>query len=236
MSCELAGSKGRGRLGGLGEEGGVGLEWVVTVQAQVMCWNEKYNGWVPLDGGGVSSVSLLQRTITVPAAAAEEPSAVVSSHPALAARASWSASTTGATATAATATGTGKTAPRRASNGHAQRSASQSAAPVREATPAAVTKFEYALIGKRLKDKKILLNCVVVKDVRYKEVMPTFHHWEMGLHKFGLSFHSSHEAHRFHNKLQKAIEHLHRQSKSSQFPAIHQCAHARSAHARSAHW
>lgn len=45
--------------------------------------------------------------------------------------------------------------------------------------------------------------------------MPTFHHWQIIDEKYGLKFMTSYEACKFHNKLQKAIEHLARQSKSS---------------------
>ena len=65
-----------------------------------------------------------------------------------------------------------------------------------------------------------LLHCVLVKDLCYRQVMPTFHHWQAGKLKFGLSFLSSYDACKFHNRLQKAIEHLYRQSKSSKLYSL----------------
>uniref|UniRef100_A0A915IFS5 WH1 domain-containing protein n=1 Tax=Romanomermis culicivorax TaxID=13658 RepID=A0A915IFS5_ROMCU len=64
-------------------------------------------------------------------------------------------------------------------------------------------------------DWQVLLRCTVTKDMNYHQVMPTFHHWQIGEEKYGLKFMTTVEACHFHNKLQKAIEHLTRQSKSS---------------------
>ncbi len=61
------------------------------------------------------------------------------------------------------------------------------------------------------------IHCQLTKDVSYRQVMPTFHHWQIDERKFGLKFMSTYEACKFHNRLQKAVEHLYRQSKSSKF-------------------
>uniref|UniRef100_A0A914X732 Uncharacterized protein n=1 Tax=Plectus sambesii TaxID=2011161 RepID=A0A914X732_9BILA len=37
------------------------VECLVSVRAQVMIWDDVYGGWLPLDGGGVCGVSLLQQ-------------------------------------------------------------------------------------------------------------------------------------------------------------------------------
>lgn len=36
-------------------------ERLVSVRAIVMAWDDKYSGWQPLDGGGVSNIVLYQR-------------------------------------------------------------------------------------------------------------------------------------------------------------------------------
>lgn len=38
-------------------------ECLVTVHAQVMAWDDKFSGWIPFDGGGISAVSLYQRLV-----------------------------------------------------------------------------------------------------------------------------------------------------------------------------
>uniref|UniRef100_A0A914Y0G0 WH1 domain-containing protein n=1 Tax=Panagrolaimus superbus TaxID=310955 RepID=A0A914Y0G0_9BILA len=45
--------------------------------------------------------------------------------------------------------------------------------------------------------------------------LPTFHHFRIGDRKFALSFGSDYSASKFHNKIQKALSHLSRQSKST---------------------
>ncbi|KAH8036651.1 hypothetical protein HPB51_003437 [Rhipicephalus microplus] len=34
----------------------------------------------------------------------------------------------------------------------------------------------------------VLLPCTIGRDFTYNKVMPTFHHWRAGEHKFGLTF------------------------------------------------
>ncbi|VDM42589.1 unnamed protein product [Toxocara canis] len=62
---------------------------------------------------------------------------------------------------------------------------------------------------------QVLLNCTLMPHVTYRNAMPTFHHWRVKDQRFGLSFGSAFDASKFHNRLQKALDHLCRQSKSS---------------------
>jgi hypothetical protein len=64
---------------------------------------------------------------------------------------------------------------------------------------------------------EVLLNCILMARACYRAALPTFHHWRVEQMKYGLSFGSSYDAAKFHNRLQKALEHLARQSKSSMF-------------------
>lgn len=75
--------------------------------------------------------------------------------------------------------------------------------------------WEYHIQGKRISDQTVLLNCTLMPHVTYRNAMPTFHHWRIKESRFGLSFGSAFDASKFHNRLQKALDHLCRQSKSS---------------------
>jgi hypothetical protein len=60
-----------------------------------------------------------------------------------------------------------------------------------------------------------MLHTHVNRHVSYRAVMPTFHHWHMNGHKYGLSYVSNYDACRFANRLTRAVELLCRQSSQS---------------------
>ncbi|VDK19941.1 unnamed protein product [Anisakis simplex] len=76
--------------------------------------------------------------------------------------------------------------------------------------------WEYQIQGKRISDQTVLLNCTLMPHITYRNAMPTFHHWRIKDQRFGLSFGSAYDASKFYNRLQKALEHLCHQSKSSE--------------------
>ncbi|KAK0411486.1 hypothetical protein QR680_005676 [Steinernema hermaphroditum] len=75
--------------------------------------------------------------------------------------------------------------------------------------------WEYHLQGNRISDQKNLFTCTLTPHMTYVSALPTFHHWRIDERKFALSFGSAYDAAKFHNRLQKALGHLCRQSKSS---------------------
>ncbi|KFD48264.1 hypothetical protein M513_10841, partial [Trichuris suis] len=141
-------------------------EILTSVRAQIMCWDEKYSGWFPMEGGGLSDICIKQRCYYNYSPEKPGPS----------------------TETPMVAYG--------------RMSASN-------------LKYEYVMFGRRVEDGKVLLQFVVVEDVNFCQVMPTFQSWQIGCFKFGLKFLIGSEASKFRSRLQKVVDHLCRQSKSS---------------------
>uniref|UniRef100_UPI00358DF3D4 sprouty-related, EVH1 domain-containing protein 2 isoform X1 n=2 Tax=Myxine glutinosa TaxID=7769 RepID=UPI00358DF3D4 len=67
---------------------------------------------------------------------------------------------------------------------------------------------EFLILGERLKDKLVVLECLLKKDVVYNKVTPIFHHWKVDDKKFGLTFQSPADARAFDRGVRKAIEDL----------------------------
>ncbi|KRX46411.1 Mitogen-activated protein kinase-binding protein 1 [Trichinella murrelli] len=139
-------------------------ETLTMVPAQIMGWDEKYCGWYPLEGGGLSELSIKQKL-----------------HYGYTER----GSTEGDQC-----------------NGYRPLSVSG-------------IRYEYWISGKRIEDKKVLLHLRLPGDVNSYQVMPTFQSWQIGSNRFGLKFLLSSDACKFRCRLQKAVEHVSRQSKSS---------------------
>ncbi|KAE9547595.1 hypothetical protein FO519_009193 [Halicephalobus sp. NKZ332] len=75
--------------------------------------------------------------------------------------------------------------------------------------------WEYSIQCQRKSDSKTIIECTLAAHMTYICALPTFHHWRIGDRKFALSFASDYSASKFHNRLQKALSHLSRQSKST---------------------
>uniref|UniRef100_H3DIN5 Sprouty related EVH1 domain containing 1 n=1 Tax=Tetraodon nigroviridis TaxID=99883 RepID=H3DIN5_TETNG len=65
---------------------------------------------------------------------------------------------------------------------------------------------EFHIKGERLKDKLVVLECVLQKDIVYNKVNPIFHHWRINDKKFGLTFQSPADARAFDRGVRRAIE------------------------------
>ncbi|XP_069464260.1 sprouty-related, EVH1 domain-containing protein 2 isoform X2 [Ambystoma mexicanum] len=66
----------------------------------------------------------------------------------------------------------------------------------------------FVIYGVRIKDKLVVLECYLKKDVIYTKATPTFHHWKIDDRKFGLTFQSPVDARAFDRGVRKAIEDL----------------------------
>uniref|UniRef100_A0A8D3EF24 Sprouty related EVH1 domain containing 1 n=1 Tax=Scophthalmus maximus TaxID=52904 RepID=A0A8D3EF24_SCOMX len=60
--------------------------------------------------------------------------------------------------------------------------------------------------GERLKDKLVVLECVLQKGLVYNKVNPIFHHWRINDKKFGLTFQSPADARAFDRGIRRAVE------------------------------
>lgn len=67
---------------------------------------------------------------------------------------------------------------------------------------------QFVIRGERLRDKQVILDCPVRKELLYTIAMPTFHHWKVEDRRCGLSFQCPADARAFDRGLHKAIEDL----------------------------
>ncbi|KAL2086539.1 hypothetical protein ACEWY4_017598 [Coilia grayii] len=66
----------------------------------------------------------------------------------------------------------------------------------------------FLIYGERLKDKQVIMECFLRKDLVYTKATPTFHHWRVDNQKCGLTFQSPADARAFDRGVRKAIEDL----------------------------
>uniref|UniRef100_A0A3B3VXP8 Sprouty-related, EVH1 domain-containing protein 2 n=1 Tax=Poecilia latipinna TaxID=48699 RepID=A0A3B3VXP8_9TELE len=67
---------------------------------------------------------------------------------------------------------------------------------------------QFVIRGERLRDKQVILDCPLRKDIVYTIAMPTFHHWKVEDRRCGLSFQCPADARAFDRGVHKAIEDL----------------------------
>ncbi|XP_069578150.1 sprouty-related, EVH1 domain-containing protein 2 isoform X3 [Brachyistius frenatus] len=66
----------------------------------------------------------------------------------------------------------------------------------------------FLIHGERLKDRQVILECFLKKDLVYTKATPTFHHWKVDNRKCGLTFQSPSDARAFDRGVRKALEDL----------------------------
>ncbi|KAL4641411.1 sprouty-related, EVH1 domain-containing protein 2-like [Arapaima gigas] len=67
---------------------------------------------------------------------------------------------------------------------------------------------DFLIHGERLRDKQVILECLLKKDLVYTKATPTFHHWKVDDRKCGLTFQSPADARAFDRGVRRAIEDL----------------------------
>ncbi|XP_059811672.1 sprouty-related, EVH1 domain-containing protein 1 isoform X1 [Hypanus sabinus] len=65
---------------------------------------------------------------------------------------------------------------------------------------------DFLIHGERLRDKTVVLECALKKDLVYNKVTPIFHHWKINEKKFGLTFQSPADARAFDRGIRRATE------------------------------
>ncbi|XP_048393772.1 sprouty-related, EVH1 domain-containing protein 1 [Stegostoma tigrinum] len=65
---------------------------------------------------------------------------------------------------------------------------------------------DFLIHGERLRDKTVVLECALKKDLVYNKVTPIFHHWKIDDKKFGLTFQSPADARAFDRGIRRATE------------------------------
>uniref|UniRef100_A0A3Q2DJH6 Sprouty-related, EVH1 domain-containing protein 2 n=1 Tax=Cyprinodon variegatus TaxID=28743 RepID=A0A3Q2DJH6_CYPVA len=66
----------------------------------------------------------------------------------------------------------------------------------------------FLIHGERLKDRQVILECFLKKDLVYTKATPTFHHWKVDNKKCGLTFQCSSDARAFDRGVRRALEDL----------------------------
>uniref|UniRef100_A0A3Q2TBZ1 Sprouty-related, EVH1 domain-containing protein 2 n=1 Tax=Fundulus heteroclitus TaxID=8078 RepID=A0A3Q2TBZ1_FUNHE len=66
----------------------------------------------------------------------------------------------------------------------------------------------FLIHGERLKDRQVILECFLKKDLVYTKATPTFHHWKVDNRKCGLTFQCSSDARAFDRGVRRALEDL----------------------------
>lgn len=74
--------------------------------------------------------------------------------------------------------------------------------------PELAGRMNFLIHGERLKDKQVILECFVRKDLIYTRANPTFHHWRVENRRYGLTFQSPADARAFDRGVRKAQEDL----------------------------
>jgi len=64
----------------------------------------------------------------------------------------------------------------------------------------------YRIVGRKLDTNEIVLNCAIVKNLKYNKATPTFHQWRDQRQVFGLNFKSPQDASRFSDTVESAIK------------------------------
>ncbi|XP_046631253.1 protein sprouty-like isoform X2 [Daphnia pulicaria] len=180
---------------------------LVRVRAQVMTRDDSSGGWVPMDGGGLSNVSVRKRILPIHAAIV---AAVTSSSHNNSRNNNNPASNNNSASSRSSSTsggGPGPPPPPHHSPAPPHSSSSAAVIPVYHCN-SLIQQHEYLILGKRISDQTVVLSCTIRKDFQYNKVMPTFHHWRTGDQKFGLTFQTAADARAFDKGVRMAVEDL----------------------------
>ncbi|XP_037077133.1 protein enabled homolog [Pollicipes pollicipes] len=64
----------------------------------------------------------------------------------------------------------------------------------------------YRVVGRKLHDQEVVINCAVLKGLKYNQATPTFHQWRDNKRVYGLNFSSADDAALFAQTMLRAIE------------------------------
>ena len=66
----------------------------------------------------------------------------------------------------------------------------------------------YRVVGRKVSDHDVVINCPITRTVRYNQATPTFHQWKDNKQVYGLNFTNREDADSFANAMLNAVEHL----------------------------
>lgn len=76
-----------------------------------------------------------------------------------------------------------------------------------------MTNSTFRVVGRKLQDHEVVINCAILKGLKYNQATPTFHQWRDNKHVYGLNFSSKEDADVFAMAMFKALEILNSQQR-----------------------
>ncbi|XP_076463963.1 uncharacterized protein LOC143296089 [Babylonia areolata] len=70
------------------------------------------------------------------------------------------------------------------------------------------TNNTFRVVGRKLQDHEVVINCAILKGLKYNQATPTFHQWRDNRQVYGLNFASREEAEKFSQAMLSALESL----------------------------
>ncbi|BFZ07474.1 hypothetical protein BsWGS_10513 [Bradybaena similaris] len=66
----------------------------------------------------------------------------------------------------------------------------------------------FRVVGRKVQDHEVVINCAILKGLKYNQATPTFHQWRDSRQVYGLNFASREDAENFSQAMQTALETL----------------------------
>lgn len=64
----------------------------------------------------------------------------------------------------------------------------------------------FRVVGRKLQDHEVVINCSILKGLKYNQATPTFHQWRDSKFVYGLNFSSQQDAEAFARAMLHALE------------------------------
>lgn len=64
----------------------------------------------------------------------------------------------------------------------------------------------FRVVGRKLQDHEVVINCSILKGLKYNQATPTFHQWRDSKYVYGLNFSSPQDAEAFARAMLHALE------------------------------
>lgn len=64
----------------------------------------------------------------------------------------------------------------------------------------------FRVVGRKLQDHEVVINCSIIKGLKYNQATGTFHQWRDSKQVYGLNFSSQHDAESFARAMMQALD------------------------------
>lgn len=71
----------------------------------------------------------------------------------------------------------------------------------------------FRVVGRKLQDHEVVINCAILKNLKYNQATPTFHQWRDSRHVYGLNFANKEDSEIFANAMLTALDTLNNQGR-----------------------